>query len=271
MDEKSLRKLIREEVEGVLDEADKAKKGPPTSFSDFRKQVAAALKKAKAPEGLSSEAGDVENEGGGVASALWSAWSNINEELKDAGAEAAAAWPDLVAFYVHDVVIDMADEFKNPMNYGPGAKKGEKPIDASALADAVVKIMSGDGKGKKGQKPENKEPIPTTFDEFRSMLGASLGAVAKKFNVSDEFLDTMTDKTFEGSEAALMHRVFTNINDEVKETFPTNTPRDNQETWQGLVSGDIHDLIIDLFDGEIQDPSGLAAAVVSDILKFVGP
>lgn len=137
-----LRKLIKEEVESVLDEADKAKKGPPKSFGEFRKQLAAALKKAKAPAALVSEVGDTDDEGGGVASVCFSAWRNIEMELKDEGANAAAAWPDLVGYYVHDCVIDMLDEFKNPMNYAPGAKKGEKPVDAAALAQAVVAAMA---------------------------------------------------------------------------------------------------------------------------------
>ncbi len=97
-----LRKLIKEEVEAVLDEADKAKKGPPKSFGEFRKQLAAALKKAKAPAALVSEVGDTDDEGGGVASVCFSAWRNIEMELKDEGANAAAAWPDLAGFYVHD-------------------------------------------------------------------------------------------------------------------------------------------------------------------------
>lgn len=157
-----LRRLIKEEVEQVLDEAEKAKKGPPTSFGGFRKQLAAALKKAKAPAALVSEVGDTDNEGGGVASVCWSAWRNIEMELKDEGANAAAAWPDLVGFYVHDCVIDMMDEFKNPMNYGPGAKKGEKPVDAAALASAVVAVMA---------PVKKKTPEEMKKRELSDMLG----------------------------------------------------------------------------------------------------
>lgn len=43
----ALRQLIREEVEHVLDEAEKASAGPPKTFNEFRKKMAAAFKKAK--------------------------------------------------------------------------------------------------------------------------------------------------------------------------------------------------------------------------------
>lgn len=162
MNEESLRRLIREEVEQALDEADKAKKGPPKTFAEFRKQVGAALKKAKAPPALVDEVNDTGYEGGGVVSALWNAWSNIESELKDAGPDAAKEWPDLVGYYVHDAVIDMVGEFSNPMNYGPGEKKGQKRVDPGSLAAAVVDVMA-------------KKPKPTAEEkksrELRDMAG----------------------------------------------------------------------------------------------------
>lgn len=162
MNEESLRKLIREEVEQALDEADKKAKGPPATFAEFRKLLAAALKKAKAPAALVAEVGDTDDEGGGVPSALYRAWENIRLELKDAGANAAKEWPDLVGYYVHDAVIDMMDEFDNPMNYAPGAKKGQKPVDAAALAKAVVAAMA--------TKPK-VDPAEKKRRELSDMLG----------------------------------------------------------------------------------------------------
>lgn len=150
MNEENLRKLIREEVEQALDEAEKKSKEPPKTFADFRKQVGAALKKAKAPAALVDEVNDVDYEGGGVASSLYGAWENIRLELKDD----PAAWPELVGYYVHDAVIDMLAEFDNPMNYAPGAKKGQKPVDAAALAAAVVDAMAPK---KKPTKEESKK------------------------------------------------------------------------------------------------------------------
>lgn len=142
---KDLRKLIMEEVTSVMDEAEKsAGSGVPTNFRDFRAQVATAMKKAKAPVDLVEELEDLGYEGGGPLSALWSAWHNIEYEFRDAGKDPAAlaeAWAAGIEFYVHDAIIDMIDEFANPMNYAPGAKKGQKPVDSSALAAAVVKLM----------------------------------------------------------------------------------------------------------------------------------
>lgn len=145
MDEKSLRKLIREEVESVLDEADKAKKEPPQTFEEFRKQLASALKKAKAPPGLTAEVADIGNEGG-MAGVIWQAWDSIRSDLDDArkgrdSGDVDQAWKAGIEFYVHDLVIDMVSEFSNPMNYAPGSKKGQKRADGPSLASAVVAAL----------------------------------------------------------------------------------------------------------------------------------
>jgi hypothetical protein len=137
----NLRKLIREEIEGALDEADKAAKGPPKTFADFRKRMGAALKKVGADPALVGEVNDMGYEGGGVFSALWRAWEGIEMELKDAGEESGEVWKDMVEYYVHDAVIDMMDEYGNPMNYEPGHKPGK--VDAPALAKATVDAMLG--------------------------------------------------------------------------------------------------------------------------------
>lgn len=131
----SLRKLIREEVEQALDEAEKKPAGPK-SFDDFRKKFAAALKKAGAPEELVDELDDVSYTGGDVVGACFSAWENIEQEMKDE----AFVWPTDAEFYVHDCVLDMVDAFSNPMNYAPGERR--KAIDANELAHAVVDAIS---------------------------------------------------------------------------------------------------------------------------------
>ncbi len=139
-----LRRLIREEVETALDEAESSQTGVPTNFNDFRSQVAAGLKQAGAPQSLVDELEDLDDEGGGATRALYSAWNNIEYELRDAGKDPAAraeAWAASIEFYVHDAIIDMAGEFADPMNYAPGAKQGQKPFDPVATAKAVVKAM----------------------------------------------------------------------------------------------------------------------------------
>jgi hypothetical protein len=137
----ALRELIREEVRRLaLHEAKKAE-APPSTFASFRKRVAAGLKKANAPAALVDEADDINDEGGGVVAALWDAWRDIEVELKDAGADKAEVWRDCIEMYIHDAVINMADEFRNPMNHALGSKKGAKPIDSAALAKAVVVAM----------------------------------------------------------------------------------------------------------------------------------
>lgn len=138
-----LRRLIKEEVEHALDEADKKAKAPPKTFADFRKLVGAAAKKAKAPKDFVEEIVDVDVEGGGVPEALWGAWRNIEVELKDE-TDPVEQW-DMIAYYVHDAIIDAVSEYENAWNYAPGAKKGQKPVDDVALAKAVQSTVAAMG------------------------------------------------------------------------------------------------------------------------------
>lgn len=161
MNEESLRRLIREEVEAALDEADKKSKAPPKTFADFRKLVGAAAKKAKAPKDFVEEIVDVGVEGGGVPEALWGAWRNVELELKDQS-DPTDQWETL-AYYVHDAIIDAVGEYENAWNYAPGAKKGQKPVDASALAKAVQDAVAAMGP----QRP--KAPKAVVPDSVNAM------------------------------------------------------------------------------------------------------
>lgn len=126
---KDLRQLIKEEVEAVLDEAEKASKTAPTSFADFRKRIAASLKAVGAPEQLVDQAEDVDYEGGHVASVLYDAWRNIELELKDGPND----WAGMVQFYVHDAVLDLADAVRG--------------VNGPEVAEAVVQhLLTGKGK-----------------------------------------------------------------------------------------------------------------------------
>ena len=170
-----LKKLIKEEVEAILDEADKASKAPPASFADFRLRVAAGLKKAKAPKDLCDEVADVDVEGGGISSALFGAWRNIELELKDAGTEETPmeAWNSCIGYYVHDAIRDVVDEYENAWNYGPGEKRGQKPINKDTLAKAVVAAMQPPAK-KKTPADMKRAEIRDMFKMIHDILdGAS--------------------------------------------------------------------------------------------------
>ena len=140
MNLESLRKLIREEVEGALDEADKASQAPPKTFEEFRKAIGAAAKTAGAPEDFVDEILDTGYEGGGVASALGGGWSNYESELRDI-TDDKELW-DTFVYYAHDAIIDAASEYTNAWNYGPGRKAGGR-FDAKDLAQRVEKVLSG--------------------------------------------------------------------------------------------------------------------------------
>jgi hypothetical protein len=146
MNEESLRRLIREEIEHALDEADAAAKKPPQTFEEFRNVIGDAVKQAGGPEDLVDEILDVDYEGGGVAGVLGSAWHNLEYEYRDIkrlphGEQEAEMW-DVFMYSVHDAVIDMADAYRNAWNYEPGRKAGGR-FDAVDLAQRVQKIVSG--------------------------------------------------------------------------------------------------------------------------------
>lgn len=162
-----LRRMIREAVETVLDEAESAKKkAPPASFNEFRKLLASLLKQAKAPADLVDEVGDTSDEGGGVANACFQAWDNVKDELGGGDED----WKSAASGYIHDAIIDLADEFNNSMNYAPGAKKGKKPVSGSQLAARVVDALNG------GATPGNDSRIRDMANLVIDVLEAS-GAV----------------------------------------------------------------------------------------------
>ena len=156
MNLESLRKLIKEEVEKQLDEADKASKSPPKTLGDFRKMVGAACKKAKAPKDFVEEILDVGNEGGGIPAALYDAFRNVELELKDSKMEPTEQW-ETVAYYVHDAIIDAASEYSNAWNYGPGRKATK--FDPAALAQAVQDQIEKMGPPRPKRAPPN---VPDT-------------------------------------------------------------------------------------------------------------
>lgn len=118
----------------------------PSTFAEFRRTLAAALKQAGAPGDLIDEIGYIDYEGGGVVQAVFNAWDSVEYELereRKAGNvhDLEMTWEDLVGSVVHDAVIDMVDEYSNPMNYGPGER--HEKVDGATLAEKVVNILTG--------------------------------------------------------------------------------------------------------------------------------
>lgn len=181
MNEESLRKLIREEIEQALDEADAAAKKPPQTFEEFRKAIGAAVKQAGGPPDLVDEIEDVGYEGGGVAGALGSTWHNLEYEYRDAKKlppeeQEAEMW-DVYTYYVHDAVLDMADAYQNAWNYEPGRKAAR--FDAADLAQRVQKIVSGAKlkRADKGALKKMKGDI--TADDILKPLAAEMKSESK--------------------------------------------------------------------------------------------
>ena len=145
MKKSELVQMIREEVATVVANLTEAAAAPPKSFSEFRKAFAAALDQAGAPDDIIDEARDEDYEGGPVFGAIYEAWTNIEAEMRDVRdpEERQDTWLDMVEFYVHDAVLDMASGYRNAMNYAPGHKPAK--FEPKALAKAVVAVMTGSG------------------------------------------------------------------------------------------------------------------------------
>lgn len=135
-----LRKIVRRAVKTQINEALGKLTSPPKTLNEFRRVLASALSGAGAPPDLVEEVAELDLQGGGVFGPIWSAWENIESELRGLkGPELKDAWIGCVEFYVHDAVIDMVDEWKNPMNYEPGRRASR--VDSSKLAKDVVSVM----------------------------------------------------------------------------------------------------------------------------------
>ena len=135
-----LRRMVRHSLNAQIRESVGRLSSPPDTLNDFRRSLASCLNAAGAPPDLVEEVADLDLQGGGVFGSVWSAWENIEAELKGLkGPELKDAWIECIEFYVHDCVIDMIDEWKNPMNYEPGRRV--EVMDASRLAKDVVSVM----------------------------------------------------------------------------------------------------------------------------------
>lgn len=104
----------------------------PSDFAGFRRFMGEALRRVEAPEALVEEVLDVDNEGCGVAEALGNAWFNIQADHDD-------EWDSFVQLYIHDLVLDIADHYMDPMNYAPRDRR--PAVDGPALARAVTKEL----------------------------------------------------------------------------------------------------------------------------------
>ena len=142
MDIKELRRIIRSSVRRHINESLGKLTSVPKTLNDFRSLLAAAMRASGAPDELVDEVADADLQGGGVFGAIWDAWQNIESEMRGVRdpAELAELWQSSMDYYIHDCVIDMMDEWNNPMNYPPGHKP--ERVDSAALAKEVVATLS---------------------------------------------------------------------------------------------------------------------------------
>ena len=138
-----LRRIIKEEIAKALTEAGVTTSHIPQSFDEFRKWMATGLHTAGAPADLADEVGDVDYQGGGVVSQLFSTWQSLEAEIAELPPEdLKPQWDQMLEWYVLDLVVGLVSEYENKMNYEPGARKGQKPLDAHALGEKVLHALT---------------------------------------------------------------------------------------------------------------------------------
>lgn len=134
-----LRSVVRKTISLQLKEA-RQKMSTPKSLSDFRLALSRALEKAGAPADLVEEVADTGYEGGGVFSVISATWDNISAELTSLSeTERQTEYAEIGPSYAHDVVLDIAYEYKNNFNYEPGRRPAR--FDELDLANKVKSIM----------------------------------------------------------------------------------------------------------------------------------
>lgn len=139
MDVNELRSMIRSSLRRQLKET-RQKLSTPKNLSDFRLALSAALEKAGAPADLVDQVSDVGYEGGGVFEAVFGTWRNIWAEMQAEEPDMQGdVYLEVAPEYVHDLVVDLAHEYQNPMNYEPGRRV--KKINTADLAKKLKAAM----------------------------------------------------------------------------------------------------------------------------------
>lgn len=136
MNETTLRKLIREEIEAALKEVDGAGSTPPKSWQEFRTMIADFARQAGAPDRFVEEIGDLENEGEGVPVALFNLWQDFQHEPSD---NAKDHW-ETFAYYASDAILNAAEQYKSKFNYAPGRRI--ESFNADGVAQYVEKLIT---------------------------------------------------------------------------------------------------------------------------------
>ena len=155
-----LKSIIRKTVKQQLKEASQ-KLSSPKNLSDFRLALSHALEQAGAPADLVDEVSDVGYEGGGVFEAVFSTWRNIEAEMQSESPDKRGdVYLEIAPYYIHDLIIDLAAAYQDPMNYEPGRRV--KKLNTEDLANKVKAAMFPVMK---------KSPADMKSREMRDMLG----------------------------------------------------------------------------------------------------
>lgn len=144
MNEKQLRRIVREEVEATVAEASS---GVPDRFTTFRKRLNAAMKSV--PELWELLSQDMKDTGyeGEMVQPMWDSWMEMEYELEAAkkrDEDIREIWEEMLPDTLHDMFIDLGDLLANPWNFPPGEEVNRPDSDAlGMMGQKVADIMLG--------------------------------------------------------------------------------------------------------------------------------
>ena len=132
--------------------------------------ISEALRNAGAPEEMVEGINSPEKEGSGLFEATWGAWQSISSELKTVNdpPDLEQVWSEVIEYYVHDTVIDLLAEYRNP------ASGASEPLQFSdeKLATRVVAVLKGERVDPPKKKPTSIIDMVNVIDQEMSGVGA---------------------------------------------------------------------------------------------------
>ena len=167
MDIKELRQMIRSSLRTQIKEAVAAAHSAPKNFSEFRKQLIAALHAAGYPADFVEL---VETDGGEAFGVAYEAYENISSELRGVKpAQLNDEYKSVAAGYVQDLVLDIVGIYRQ----GPGRKKKLSDAMVTSAVENMLPITKASG-----SKMANREFTDMIAIVEDLLSDAGVGAVA---------------------------------------------------------------------------------------------
>ena len=114
----------------------------PSTFSEFRTQIAEVLKLADAPKDMISEIADIEYEGVGLPEVLLPYWEHISVSMRNSDLQLESTNIPLIKLFrndLYDMTLEIVKEYNSPINY---SNKKSKKLDDVEFANKLMNIWT---------------------------------------------------------------------------------------------------------------------------------